>query len=155
MTGWSTSSRQTQRSVQRVGVRDGSSKVSVRAVGQVFGQMGSEMEKSEICYGIAGVWDTPKDRAWWRNFAIQGRNQHALCLSFLMLAERLWCYLDYKTLAFRLASPQYSDDICSNCISGGKLMICDRCPRAYHPVCVGLDRVPKGEYVCPFCKDSE
>ncbi|KAI4320519.1 hypothetical protein MLD38_033990 [Melastoma candidum] len=44
-----------------------------------------------------------------------------------------------------------SDNICSVCHYGGKLMLCDRCPSAFHEVCLGLEEVPDGDWFCPSC----
>ncbi|XP_019706405.1 uncharacterized protein [Elaeis guineensis] len=45
-----------------------------------------------------------------------------------------------------------SDTICSVCQYGGKLMLCDHCPSAFHPGCVALEDVPKGKWFCPSCR---
>jgi len=44
-----------------------------------------------------------------------------------------------------------SEDVCFQCGDGGNVMICDakRCGKVYHPLCVGLDKVPSGEWQCP------
>eukprot|EP00257_Ricinus_communis_P015083 XP_015572924.1 increased DNA methylation 1 [Ricinus communis] len=44
-----------------------------------------------------------------------------------------------------------SDNICSFCYYGGDLVLCDRCPSAFHKDCLGLKEVPDGEWFCPFC----
>ena len=33
----------------------------------------------------------------------------------------------------------HNDDICDICEDGGLLIVCDRCPRAYHRECIGAD----------------
>ena len=43
------------------------------------------------------------------------------------------------------------DDTCADCGAGGTLLLCDSCPRAYHPDCVGLRRVPRGSWLCDAC----
>ncbi|KAG0476945.1 hypothetical protein HPP92_013786 [Vanilla planifolia] len=44
------------------------------------------------------------------------------------------------------------DDVCSVCHDGGMLMICDLCPSAFHPTCIGLQDVPEGNWFCPSCR---
>lgn len=48
-----------------------------------------------------------------------------------------------------LSSKAASQDDCWICRDGGELFICDLCPKAYHPHCLGLDGVPKGKWKCP------
>ncbi|KAK3265631.1 hypothetical protein CYMTET_25697 [Cymbomonas tetramitiformis] len=47
-----------------------------------------------------------------------------------------------------------ADDECYACKDGGELMLCDTCPRAYHPMCVGLREVPEGDWACPACSSG-
>ncbi|XWS25514.1 hypothetical protein CRYUN_Cryun27aG0074700 [Craigia yunnanensis] len=44
-----------------------------------------------------------------------------------------------------------SDEVCSACRNGGKLICCERCPSAFHMNCLGLEEVPKGDWFCPSC----
>ena len=48
-----------------------------------------------------------------------------------------------------------TDDVCSVCMDGGTLIICERrgCRRVYHVDCAGLKEVPRGRWECPvhFC----
>ncbi|AES82199.1 putative histone acetyltransferase chromatin regulator PHD family [Medicago truncatula] len=44
-----------------------------------------------------------------------------------------------------------NDNVCSICGFGGDLVLCDRCPSAFHLGCLGLDRVPDGDWFCPTC----
>jgi hypothetical protein len=43
-------------------------------------------------------------------------------------------------------------DECGVCGGAGQLLCCDGCPRAYHLACVGLRRVPDGDWLCAFCE---
>ncbi|XP_058075041.1 uncharacterized protein LOC131223612 isoform X2 [Magnolia sinica] len=45
-----------------------------------------------------------------------------------------------------------SDDICSICHYGGKLILCDHCPSSFHLSCIGLKGVPEGRWSCPSCQ---
>ena len=46
------------------------------------------------------------------------------------------------------------DVICAICDKGtypAKLVLCDTCDEGYHTFCYGLEKVPKGEWVCASC----
>ncbi|GAQ87364.1 PHD finger family protein [Klebsormidium nitens] len=40
---------------------------------------------------------------------------------------------------------------CAECGDGGNLILCDGCPKGYHPECVRLSAVPKGDWFCGSC----
>lgn len=41
-------------------------------------------------------------------------------------------------------------DICNECWDGGELLVCDICPMAFHPQCIGLTKIPTGfQWFCP------
>ena len=46
------------------------------------------------------------------------------------------------------------DEYCAVCGEGGNLMLCDFCPKVYHKNCVGLKRVPRGQWRCPPCFEN-
>ena len=37
----------------------------------------------------------------------------------------------------------------------GRVLLCDGCPRMYHPACVGLSSIPKGKWYCPVCQKKK
>ena len=43
------------------------------------------------------------------------------------------------------------DDVCDRCGIGGMLLCCDTCTLAYHTKCVGLSKLPEGDWSCPTC----
>ena len=43
------------------------------------------------------------------------------------------------------------DDVCDRCFKGGTLLCCDTCTLAYHTKCVGLSKLPDGDWSCPTC----
>ncbi|KAI3856691.1 hypothetical protein MKX03_026816 [Papaver bracteatum] len=45
-----------------------------------------------------------------------------------------------------------NDDICSVCQYGGELVLCDRCPSAFHLNCLGIKDLPDGNWFCPSCQ---
>ncbi|KAM1133826.1 hypothetical protein ACFX13_043808 [Malus domestica] len=46
---------------------------------------------------------------------------------------------------------EQSDDICTVCHFGGDLILCDRCPAAFHTSCLDLKDVLEGNWFCPSC----
>ncbi|CAH8360526.1 unnamed protein product [Eruca vesicaria subsp. sativa] len=44
-----------------------------------------------------------------------------------------------------------NDIVCSVCHYGGKLILCDGCPSAFHANCLGLEDVPDGDWFCASC----
>jgi hypothetical protein len=51
------------------------------------------------------------------------------------------------------ASQDGNSDDCRICGMDGTLVCCDGCPWAYHPRCIGLNKVflPQGQWFCPEC----
>lgn len=57
-------------------------------------------------------------------------------------------------------SPESADEAavqesCEECGDVGTLLCCDGCPLMYHPECVHLKRIPRGEWLCPKCSKKE
>ncbi|CAO2815464.1 unnamed protein product [Amaranthus hypochondriacus] len=48
--------------------------------------------------------------------------------------------------------PKTWNDVCSVCCDGGELILCDRCPSAFHATCLKLQDIPKGDWFCPSCR---
>ncbi|KAK3014650.1 hypothetical protein RJ639_008718 [Escallonia herrerae] len=44
-----------------------------------------------------------------------------------------------------------ADSVCSVCCDGGELLLCDKCPSAFHKTCLRLQEVPAGSWFCPSC----
>ncbi|XP_047153582.1 uncharacterized protein LOC124825088 [Vigna umbellata] len=45
-----------------------------------------------------------------------------------------------------------NDLICSLCLYGGELILCDQCPSSFHMTCLGLEHIPDGQWLCPQCR---
>ncbi|KAH9721064.1 PHD-type domain-containing protein [Citrus sinensis] len=57
---------------------------------------------------------------------------------------------------FNLVEPRkdasdLNDDACMICADGGDLICCEKCPSNFHPDCMGMKKIPQGEWPCPFC----
>ncbi|VFQ59370.1 unnamed protein product [Cuscuta campestris] len=53
----------------------------------------------------------------------------------------------------RHSSVKDNDDLCIICADGGKLVLCDGCPRAFHKECACLDSVPSDKWYCKYCEN--
>ncbi|KAI3826161.1 hypothetical protein L1987_00206 [Smallanthus sonchifolius] len=51
-------------------------------------------------------------------------------------------------------SVKYNDDLCRVCWDGGDLLLCDGCPRSFHPECAGESSIPHGKWYCRYCQQS-
>ena len=49
----------------------------------------------------------------------------------------------------------FEDDYCDVCSTGGELLCCDGCPRTFHVECVGLRKIPRGNWLCQHCTESK
>ncbi|CAN4118882.1 unnamed protein product [Withania somnifera] len=52
----------------------------------------------------------------------------------------------------RKSSVKDCDDLCIICADGGKLVLCDGCPRAFHKECASLSTIPRGKWYCKYCE---
>ena len=80
-----------------------------------------------------------------------------------VLNEDLDCRLDFKNYVLYCSQhmDEYIDDefentICNTCNGGNdddKMIICDKCPNAYHTYCleIKLEKIPEGDWICPVC----
>ncbi|XP_053652299.1 histone-lysine N-methyltransferase NSD3 isoform X2 [Cherax quadricarinatus] len=52
----------------------------------------------------------------------------------------------------RRRGAKVSEDECFRCGGPGDLILCDvvACPKGYHLECLGLDKLPKGKWICPW-----
>ncbi|GAB4856550.1 hypothetical protein Ancab_014468 [Ancistrocladus abbreviatus] len=83
---------------------------------------------------------------------------HAGCAS----KKKPYCYIytsngvSLHELSISLAcnhSFKDSDDLCIICADGGNLVVCDLCPRVFHPECASLHGVPRGKWYCQYCQN--
>ncbi|XP_073309927.1 uncharacterized protein [Primulina huaijiensis] len=54
----------------------------------------------------------------------------------------------------RKLSAKDNDDLCIICADGGKLVLCDGCPRAFHKECASLLSIPRGKWYCTYCQNK-
>jgi hypothetical protein len=48
----------------------------------------------------------------------------------------------------------HNNDFCFKCGEGGDLLCCDGCPNAAHKQCIGMKKVPKGNWFCEVCQTN-
>ena len=50
----------------------------------------------------------------------------------------------------------HNTDVCGACSRGGDLLCCDKCPRAFHVECLGVNEedLPDGDWVCGGCDED-
>ncbi|XP_047981632.1 uncharacterized protein LOC125222838 [Salvia hispanica] len=53
----------------------------------------------------------------------------------------------------RKCSSKDNDYLCIICADGGKLVLCDGCPRAFHKECASLSSIPRGKWYCTYCQN--
>ncbi|CAJ2643899.1 unnamed protein product [Trifolium pratense] len=101
------------------------------------------------------------------NFTVTGFEAHAGCTrhrpttSILLEDGRslLECQREAQSLHDQTGnhcvaeanSEANNDNVCGICGFGGDIVLCDRCPSSFHLSCLGLDRVPVGDWFCPTC----
>ncbi|KAL3642636.1 hypothetical protein CASFOL_013451 [Castilleja foliolosa] len=56
-------------------------------------------------------------------------------------------------LKVRNYSSNDNGDFCVICADGGKLVLCDGCPRAFHKECASLSSIPHGKWYCTYCQN--
>lgn len=64
--------------------------------------------------------------------------------------------VDYEQSCGRLGESvvEMHEDVCYLCCTGGRLLMCDGCPRVTHVACVGLRAIPLGEWRCGVCSGT-
>ncbi|XP_004292757.1 PREDICTED: histone-lysine N-methyltransferase NSD2 [Fragaria vesca subsp. vesca] len=65
--------------------------------------------------------------------------------------QQLKSFKDEKKVIKSSSKFDKIDDLCSLCHNEGELILCDRCPSAFHTSCLGLSEVTDGEWFCPAC----
>lgn len=57
----------------------------------------------------------------------------------------------------KICKLDHHEDECFVCKIGGKVLMCDHpgCPKVYHLACIGLEVVPKSDFICPRHRCSE
>nr|XP_043611231.1 uncharacterized protein LOC122582862 [Erigeron canadensis] len=47
-----------------------------------------------------------------------------------------------------------NDNLCTVCMDGGDLLLCDGCPRSFHQECVDVSSIPRGKWYCRYCEQA-
>lgn len=59
------------------------------------------------------------------------------------------------TMSVTTAKVHKMVDLDVNLSEGGEILCCDNCFRSFHLECVGLKTEPKGDWICPYCRDLQ
>ena len=105
-------------------------------------------KKSKYRKVVIKLWQNSQDAsASWEEFIKTLRSKEELLLGVEIFQRIIMSYIGKKTEdSFR-----HSDE-CFKCDDGGKLIMCENCPRVAHLKCAGLKKVPEGEWLCGECK---
>ncbi|PKA57397.1 hypothetical protein AXF42_Ash013584 [Apostasia shenzhenica] len=80
------------------------------------------------------------------------------CRSLLDCLKQMICVIKPKEFQHARLKSNFSDYeadyVCTVCQDGGTLLLCDLCPSAFHPTCIGLEDVPQENWFCPSCRCS-
>ena len=66
--------------------------------------------------------------------------------------------MDWKVCAAMVAEANSIDSkVCEKCKQGDRedrMVLCDVCDKGYHIECLGLDAVPKDDWICMECENA-
>ena len=97
---------------------------------------------------VLKLWQNSQDGSKaWEEYMKTLRSKEEMQLGVQILYRVVMSYIGKKTEDFL----QHGDE-CYKCNNGGKLIMCENCPRVAHVKCVGLKKVPEGEWCCGECK---
>jgi hypothetical protein len=82
----------------------------------------------------------------WERLVKGCQSTEELMLALKVLEKVVLAYIDKK----KDDSIKHGDE-CFKCDDGGKLIMCETCPRVAHLKCVGLVKIPIGEWQCEHC----
>ena len=85
----------------------------------------------------------------WENFVKTCQSTEELMLALKVFDKIILAYIDKK----KDDSIKHGDE-CFKCNDGGKLIMCETCPRVAHLKCVGLVKIPIGEWQCEHCSQD-
>ena len=82
----------------------------------------------------------------WEKFVKGVQSTEELMLALKVFEKIILAYIDKK----KDDCIKHGDE-CFKCDDGGKLIMCETCPRVAHLKCVGLVKIPIGEWQCEVC----
>ena len=98
-----------------------------------------------------GIWASSAERERWLAFTKESETTGAAALGLYLLGDRALAAVSDFTRLSRIAEEEW-DENCFVCGDGGNLICCDHCPHTVHTQCVGLAKVPKGDFSCFYCE---
>ena len=109
----------------------------------------ADMEMEEGSRG--GMWASQLDRTRWMKLLEGSQTVGAIALAMYMFGDRALALVEDLCKATRHQQEEW-DDYCLICFEGGNLICCDSCPRTVHAACLGLSKIPKGDFYCFDCE---
>ena len=96
---------------------------------------------------ILKLWQNCQEGAnAWEKFVKGCQSTEELMLALKVFEKIILAYIDKK----KDDCIKHGDE-CFKCEDGGKLIMCETCPRVAHLKCVGLVKIPIGEWQCEVC----
>ncbi|CAM4396991.1 unnamed protein product [Leuciscus chuanchicus] len=115
------------------------------------------------CIRTEESWFTPEefveeeptitDGHWKKDILCHGKTLNILLKKEILRIHSLLCECVKCSDEEEDLMAQKNDDECYTCHSGGDLVCCDECPRAFHSQChlPAVDGDSPGEWICTFC----
>ncbi|XP_048054696.1 uncharacterized protein LOC125273390 isoform X3 [Megalobrama amblycephala] len=115
------------------------------------------------CIRTEESWFTPEefvnqeqtltDGHWKKDILCHGKTLNFLLKKKILRIHPLLCECVKCSHQLEDLMAQTNDDVCYVCESGGDLVCCDECPRAFHSHChlPAVDGDSPGEWICTFC----
>ncbi|XP_077068135.1 uncharacterized protein LOC143721527 [Siphateles boraxobius] len=115
------------------------------------------------CIRTEEKWFTPEefvkeeptltDGHWKKDILCHGKTLNFLLKKEILRIHSLLCECVKCSDEPEDLKAQENDDECYTCHSGGDLVCCDECPRAFHSHChlPAVDEDSTGEWICTFC----
>ncbi|XP_067237684.1 nuclear body protein SP140-like protein isoform X2 [Chanodichthys erythropterus] len=90
---------------------------------------------------------------WKKDILCHGKTLNFLLKKEILRIHSLLCECFKCSCQLEDLMEQNNDDVCYVCHSGGDLVCCDECPRAFHSHChlPAVDEDSPGEWICTFC----
>lgn len=111
-------------------------------------QLITKKNKNKYRKVVLKLWQNSHEAVkYWEGLVRSARSTEEVMLAALVFQKVVDSYIGKKTEEHI----RHSDE-CYICKDGGKLIMCDNCPKVAHIKCLGIKKVPQGEWLCEECK---